>query len=177
MVSQQDQTPYSEPRTYTGVRVVHKMASSIVSPLRNTYRYLVRSSLTFYVCSLNCSDELFVPNWLCIRPTCYCAYTQQRQAHESPVLFYSVVLGLAGPVLAFGVPPIRERMGYRPPEPIPTTYPSTFCLHTVLTLSFFYSRLLGACSPEPSETTCAGLRGRGVKGMGRCVQACLFAPT
>ncbi|KAN0137604.1 NADH-ubiquinone oxidoreductase [Lactarius tabidus] len=64
------------------------MASSIVSPLRNTYRYL------------------------------------QRQAHESPVLFYSVVLGLVGPVLAFGVPPISERMGYRPPEPIPTTYPS-----------------------------------------------------
>ncbi|KAH9015916.1 hypothetical protein EDB85DRAFT_1875431 [Lactarius pseudohatsudake] len=48
---------------------------------------------------------------------------QQRQAHESPVLFYSVVMGLVGPVLAFGVPPIRERMGYRPPEPIPTTYP------------------------------------------------------
>ncbi|KAF8258599.1 hypothetical protein EI94DRAFT_1621114 [Lactarius quietus] len=63
------------------------MASSIVSPLRNTCRYL------------------------------------QRQAHESPVLFYSVVLGFIGPVLAFGVPPIRESMGYRPPEPIPTTYP------------------------------------------------------
>ena len=41
------------------------------------------------------------------------------------MLFYSVVLGFVGPVLAFGVPPIRERMGYRPPEPIPTTYPST----------------------------------------------------
>ena len=51
-------------------------------------------------------------------------HTQQRQAHESPVLFYSVVLGSIGPVLAFGVPPIRERLGYRPPELIPTTYPS-----------------------------------------------------
>ena len=148
MVSQQDQTPYSEPRTYTGVRVVHEMASSIVSPLRNAYRYLVRSSLTFYVRSLNRSDELFVPNWFCIRPTCYCAYTQQRQAHESPVLFYSVVLGLAGPVLAFGVPPIRERMGYRPPQPIPTTYPSTFCLHTVLTLSFFINASLAHVVPN-----------------------------
>ncbi|KAH9992549.1 hypothetical protein BJV74DRAFT_834781 [Russula compacta] len=62
--------------------------ASIISPFRNTYRYL------------------------------------QRQAHESPVLFYSVVLGSIGPVLAFTVPPIRERLGYRPPEPIPTTYPS-----------------------------------------------------
>ena len=33
--------------------------------------------------------------------------TQQRQAHESPVLFYSVVMGAIGPVLAFGVSPIR----------------------------------------------------------------------
>jgi hypothetical protein len=45
--SQQDQTPSSEPRTYTGVRGDHKMASSIVSPLRNTYRYLVCPSLAF----------------------------------------------------------------------------------------------------------------------------------
>jgi hypothetical protein len=72
---------------------------------------------------VNHSDEPVVPNWLCLR-TLVRAYTQQRQAHESPVLFYSVVLGLVGPVLAFGVPPISERMGYRPPEPIPTTYPS-----------------------------------------------------
>ncbi len=40
------------------------------------------------------------------------------------MLFYSVVLGSIGPVLAFTVPPIRERLGYRPPELIPTTYPS-----------------------------------------------------
>jgi hypothetical protein len=39
------------------------------------------------------------------------------------VLFYSVVMGAFGPVLAFGVPPIREHFGYRPPELIPTTYP------------------------------------------------------
>jgi hypothetical protein len=32
-------------------------------------------------------------------------------------------MGAFGPVLAFGVPPIREHLGYRPPEPIPATYP------------------------------------------------------
>ncbi|KAI0260608.1 hypothetical protein BC834DRAFT_925818 [Gloeopeniophorella convolvens] len=47
----------------------------------------------------------------------------QRQAHESPVLFYSVVMGSIGPVFAYAVPPIRESFGYRPAEPIPTTYP------------------------------------------------------
>jgi hypothetical protein len=68
-------------------------------------------------------------------------HTQQRQAHESPVLFYSVVLGSIGPVLAFGVPPIRERLGYRPPEPIPTTYPSAFppiTSHTQMLTSFVF---------------------------------------
>ena len=44
------------------------------------------------------------------------------------MLFYSVVLGAIGPVLAYTVPPIRERLGYRPPEPIPTTYPSAFLM-------------------------------------------------
>ena len=39
------------------------------------------------------------------------------------MLFYSVVMGAIGPALAFGVPPIREHLGYRPAEPIPTTYP------------------------------------------------------
>src|ERR1700761_304732 len=52
--------------------------------------------------------------------------TTASQAHESPVLFYSVVLGPVRPVLAFGVSPIRECMCYRPPEPIPNTYPSAF---------------------------------------------------
>jgi hypothetical protein len=87
------------------------------------------------MCSVNHSDEPFVPNWLCLR-TPVRACTQQRQAHESPVLFYSVVLGLVGPVLAFGVPPIREHMGYRPPEPIPTTYPSAFP-HRPISYTFF----------------------------------------
>ncbi|ETW76356.1 hypothetical protein HETIRDRAFT_52869 [Heterobasidion irregulare TC 32-1] len=47
----------------------------------------------------------------------------QRQAHEAPVIFYSVVIGSVGPVLAFSVPTIRQSYGWRPAEPIPITYP------------------------------------------------------
>ncbi|KAI0641732.1 hypothetical protein C8Q79DRAFT_1014149 [Trametes meyenii] len=47
----------------------------------------------------------------------------QRQAHEQPVLFYSVVIGLTGPVVLVTVPPVRKALGYRPAEPIPTSYP------------------------------------------------------
>ncbi|PVF98243.1 hypothetical protein CPB86DRAFT_385777 [Serendipita vermifera] len=44
-------------------------------------------------------------------------------AHESPVYFYSILLGSLGPVVVLTVPPIRRRLGYTPAEPIPTTYP------------------------------------------------------
>ncbi|KZT65713.1 hypothetical protein DAEQUDRAFT_814109 [Daedalea quercina L-15889] len=47
----------------------------------------------------------------------------QRQAHEQPVIFYSCVLGLIGPVMLVTVPPIREAFGYKSPERVPTTYP------------------------------------------------------
>ncbi|KAF8349109.1 hypothetical protein F5887DRAFT_949332 [Amanita rubescens] len=47
----------------------------------------------------------------------------QRQAHENPVIFYSVIIGTIGPVLVVTVPPIRERWGYRPAEMVPTSYP------------------------------------------------------
>ncbi|PCH34627.1 hypothetical protein WOLCODRAFT_78972 [Wolfiporia cocos MD-104 SS10] len=47
----------------------------------------------------------------------------QRQAHESPVIFFSCVLGGIGPVLVAVVPSIRWRLGYRPAEPIPISYP------------------------------------------------------
>ncbi|TFK75252.1 hypothetical protein BDN72DRAFT_955250 [Pluteus cervinus] len=47
----------------------------------------------------------------------------QRQAHESPVIFYSCVLGAIGPVLVAAVPPIREKFGYQPGEMVPTSYP------------------------------------------------------
>lgn len=51
---------------------------------------------------------------------------QQRQAHESPVIFYSCILGSIGPIMVLTVPPLRERMGYKPAEMIPSTYPCTF---------------------------------------------------
>ncbi|KAK7033143.1 DUF155 domain-containing protein [Favolaschia claudopus] len=47
----------------------------------------------------------------------------QRHAHESPVIFYSCVIGLIGPVLLVTVPPIKKRLGYQPVEPIPVSYP------------------------------------------------------
>ncbi|KAI6025706.1 hypothetical protein F5J12DRAFT_809884 [Pisolithus orientalis] len=48
----------------------------------------------------------------------------QWLAHERPVIFFSLLIGISGPVLAFTVPPIRRNyFGYVPPESIPTTYP------------------------------------------------------
>ncbi|KAF5327451.1 hypothetical protein D9619_004227 [Psilocybe cf. subviscida] len=47
----------------------------------------------------------------------------QIQAHENPVIFYSVVIGCIGPVMAVTVPPIRERMGYKKAPEVPQTYP------------------------------------------------------
>ncbi|KIM84828.1 hypothetical protein PILCRDRAFT_67183 [Piloderma croceum F 1598] len=47
----------------------------------------------------------------------------QRQAHEQPVIFYSVVIGFIGPAMVLTVPPIRKRFGWSPAEAIPTTYP------------------------------------------------------
>ena len=71
--------------------------------------------------------------------------------HESPVLFYSVVLGFVEPVLAFGVPPIRERMGYRSPEPIPNTYRSAF-LYRPIFQQILYSRLVYAVPKRPRQS-------------------------
>ncbi|POV95495.1 hypothetical protein PSHT_15631 [Puccinia striiformis] len=49
---------------------------------------------------------------------------QQYQAHENPAIFYSVALGVAGPVLLATVPPIRRNyFGYVSPEQIPMSYP------------------------------------------------------
>ncbi|KAF8135089.1 N19M, NADH-ubiquinone oxidoreductase 9.5 kDa subunit [Boletus edulis] len=52
-----------------------------------------------------------------------CRYLQYL-AHEQPVIFWSCLLGTAGPVLAFTVPSIRQKyFGYVPAERVPTTYP------------------------------------------------------
>ncbi|CCA67128.1 hypothetical protein PIIN_00962 [Serendipita indica DSM 11827] len=47
----------------------------------------------------------------------------RRSAHESPVYFYSLVIGFTGPAILAIVPPIRKRMGYELAEAVPTTYP------------------------------------------------------
>ncbi|KAF9030982.1 N19M, NADH-ubiquinone oxidoreductase 9.5 kDa subunit [Hymenopellis radicata] len=48
----------------------------------------------------------------------------QREAHERPVIYYSLWLGIIGPVLAVVVPPAREKLfGYKPAEHIPISYP------------------------------------------------------
>ncbi|KAH9931742.1 hypothetical protein B0H21DRAFT_781037 [Amylocystis lapponica] len=61
--------------------------ATLLSPFRQTYRYL------------------------------------QRQAHDSPVIFYSCVLGFMGPVMLITVPPVREKLGWKSAERVPTTYP------------------------------------------------------
>jgi hypothetical protein len=58
---------------------------------------------------------------------------QQRQAHESPVIFYSCLIGAAGPVIMVTVPPIRKSLGYQPTPHIPTSYPREYpVLHYLL---------------------------------------------
>ncbi|EIW83780.1 hypothetical protein CONPUDRAFT_99349, partial [Coniophora puteana RWD-64-598 SS2] len=50
-------------------------------------------------------------------------YTQWL-AHEKPVIFWSLSIGLVGPVAALIVPPVRRGyFGYVSPDPIPTSYP------------------------------------------------------
>ncbi|KAG4303938.1 hypothetical protein PORY_002682 [Pneumocystis oryctolagi] len=44
-------------------------------------------------------------------------------AQEKPHLFYSFCLGSLGPIIFLIVPPIRKKLGYIPPEPIPKVYP------------------------------------------------------
>lgn len=82
--------------------------ATLFSPLRTSYRYLVSSP-----CPSTRS------NW----NECHFFVQQQRQAHEQPVIFYSCVLGLIGPVMLVTVPPVRTALGYKSPEQIPTTYP------------------------------------------------------
>ncbi|GAA5863693.1 hypothetical protein JCM5296_003991 [Sporobolomyces johnsonii] len=48
----------------------------------------------------------------------------QRQAHEKPAIFYSIILGFIGPVAVVTVPEVRKRFfGWKPVERPPTTYP------------------------------------------------------
>ncbi|KAH9939615.1 uncharacterized protein BXZ73DRAFT_43651 [Epithele typhae] len=47
----------------------------------------------------------------------------QRQAHEQPVIFYSLIIGSVGPIMVATVPPIRRAFGWKPTEPAPLSYP------------------------------------------------------
>lgn len=46
---------------------------------------------------------------------------------NKPAYFYSIIVGLTGPVMVLTVPPIRRYMGEEQIPKIPLTYPSTFC--------------------------------------------------
>ncbi|GAP90171.1 putative NADH-ubiquinone oxidoreductase kda subunit [Rosellinia necatrix] len=44
-------------------------------------------------------------------------------SRERPALFWSCIIGGAGPVILFTVPPALKRLGYERAPPIPMTYP------------------------------------------------------
>ena len=117
--------------------------ASIITPLRNTYRYLVRPPTLLPLRHFVALSDVCAA----VVTTLY-TQTQQRQAHESPVLFYSVVMGAIGPVIAFTVPPIREHLGYRPAEPIPITYPRA-SFSPLLSSPLLSSPLLSPSFPLP----------------------------
>ncbi|KAG0260112.1 hypothetical protein BG011_002131 [Mortierella polycephala] len=47
----------------------------------------------------------------------------KRTAGDNPYIFISFVIGVIGPALVVGVPPIRKSMGYVSPVRAPETYP------------------------------------------------------
>ncbi|KAF5702015.1 NADH dehydrogenase [Fusarium mundagurra] len=57
-------------------------------------------------------------------PLKYCRWA----ARERPALFWSVIIGAAGPVAMPIVPPIRYYFGDVDAPPVPVTYPSAFPL-------------------------------------------------
>ncbi|KAG6007381.1 hypothetical protein E4U21_006085 [Claviceps maximensis] len=52
-------------------------------------------------------------------PLKYCRWA----ARERPALFWSVIIGAAGPIAIPIVPPIRRYFGDVDPAPVPVTYP------------------------------------------------------
>ncbi|KAL4730941.1 n19m, NADH-ubiquinone oxidoreductase 9.5 kDa subunit [Fusarium chlamydosporum] len=55
-------------------------------------------------------------------PLKYCRWA----ARERPALFWSVIIGAAGPVAMPIVPPIRHYFGDIDAPPVPVTYPGAF---------------------------------------------------
>ncbi|KAG6156659.1 hypothetical protein E4U35_001969 [Claviceps purpurea] len=52
-------------------------------------------------------------------PLRYCRWASR----ERPALYWSVIIGLAGPVVMVVVPPVRRYFGDVDPAPVPLTYP------------------------------------------------------
>ena len=77
---------------------------------------------------------------------------QQRQAHEQPVIFYSIILGLIGPVMVVTVPPVRKSLGWRPAEPIPTSYPGEYRPTTYTIMGRTWRLMDASCLPVPNRS-------------------------
>lgn len=56
-------------------------------------------------------------------------------SHEKPAIFWSVVLGLMGPLSFAVIPPLRRYVGDEDPPRIPLTYPGKW-LASVFSLCF-----------------------------------------
>ncbi|SCZ89931.1 BZ3500_MvSof-1268-A1-R1_Chr1-3g01670 [Microbotryum saponariae] len=115
---------------------------SILGPFRQSYRYLVRPDHHHQACDaalalestlefggakrwlIACTLEL-TPMYRTVLCRCSmpCHSLQQRSAHEQPVIFYSIAIGLVGPLMVLVVPEVRRSWGWRPAERPPTTYP------------------------------------------------------
>ncbi|KAI8725639.1 hypothetical protein NCS52_00135500 [Fusarium sp. LHS14.1] len=65
-------------------------------------------------------------------PLKYCRWA----ARERPALFWSVIIGAAGPISMPIVPPIRYYFGDIDAPPVPVTYPSALALSLNSTMDF-----------------------------------------
>ncbi|OAA36075.1 hypothetical protein NOR_07681 [Metarhizium rileyi] len=65
-------------------------------------------------------------------PLKYCRWA----ARERPALFWSVIIGAAGPIAMPIVPPIRKYFGDVDPAPIPVTYPGMAAIEALTTRIF-----------------------------------------
>lgn len=76
-------------------------------------------------------------------------------ARNKPAIFWSIVIGSVGPVMALVVPPVRARFGDGPRPQIPLTYPSTSLSAAVLPSNDFHLKTDPStnCPPIPLQLT------------------------
>lgn len=101
---------------------------SVFAPWRNSFRFMVSLNTLLHLYNhqfpfiiIGTFISILGPLFLTLLPP-----LQRHFAHEKPVIFFSLVLGGIGPVLLVTVPPIRTRMGWKPAERVPTSYPGAF---------------------------------------------------